>query len=226
MRILIVDDDREIRKSYGKLIMNDGFSVTSAASAEEALNLLEKEHFDLMILDVQLPGMDGITFTKVIRNSGNLLPILITSNHHTHRDIDEGLLSGADDYMAKPVEEEEFLLRIKAILRRSKISTDRSITIGSTTIDSTTRIVTVGTTQHPLPNKEFDLLFFLLSYPNQVFSREYLLNEIWGPDTDSELATVSVHINRLRNHFSENEDFKIQTCRGCGYKISTQNTIF
>ncbi len=221
MRILIVDDDKEIRRHYGKLLMNDGFDVTSVESAEDALDLLEKEHYDMMVLDVQLPGMDGISFTKVIRSSGNLLPILITSNHHTHHDIDDGLLSGADDYMVKPVEEEEFLLRIRAIFRRSRISTSRIITIGSTTIDSTARTVTIRNTQYNLPNKEFDLLFFLLSYPNQVFSREYLLSEIWGPDTDSELATVSVHINRLRNHFSGNEDFTIQTCRGCGYKIST-----
>lgn len=219
MKILVVDDEKYIRKSYRSMLEKAGFDVCTSDSAEETLLLIEQESFDMIITDVSPPGIDGITLTRILRDSGYNLPVMIVSGHHTQKDIDAGLRAGADDYMSKPVEEEEFLLRIKAILRRAHICAEYKITLGSTIADSHTRTVTVEEHVIALPHKEFDLLFFLLSYPDQVFSREYLLNKLWGPDSESEPATISVHVNRLRKRFHDNPDFRIQTCRGYGYKI-------
>ena len=187
---------------------------------------MENQKIDLMILDVMLPDMDGYTFAKLLRDCGNDIPILMLSAKQLPEDIKHGFLSGTDDYMTKPVDEEEMLLRIKALLRRSKIVSERSLTIGNTILNYDTLSVKYNSNEYILPQKEFYLLYKLLSYPNQIFTRIQLMEDIWGPSSDSSDATVSVHINRLRNRFENCPDFSIVTIRGLGYKAQiTEDTL-
>ncbi len=179
---------------------------------------MEIHKIDLIILDIMLPGMDGYAFAELLRDCGNDIPILMLSAKQLPRDIKQGFLSGTDDYMTKPVDEEEMLLRIRALLRRSKIVSERKLTIGSTALNYDTLSVRCGSDEYILPQKEFYLLYKLLSYPNQIFTRIQLMEDIWGPSSDSSDATVSVHINRLRNRFEGCPDFSIVTIRGLGYK--------
>ena len=195
-----------------------GYKTFDADSAKEALHIMEKQKIDLIILDIMLPGMDGYAFAKLLRECNNDIPILMLSAKQLPQDIKQGFLSGTDDYMTKPVDEEEMLLRIKALLRRSKIVSERRLTIGKTTLNYDTLSVKCGSDEDILPQKEFYLLYKLLSYPNQIFTRIQLMEDIWGPSSDSSDATVSVHINRLRNRFKDCPDFSIVTIRGLGYK--------
>lgn len=217
-QLLVVDDDKNIRKFLSAVLSNAGYDTFSADSAKKALHIMEKKKIDMIILDIMLPGMDGYAFTKLLRECRNDIPILMLSAKQLPQDIKQGFLSGTDDYMTKPVDEEEMLLRIKALLRRSKIVSERRLTIGSTTLNYDTLSVKCGTDEQVLPQKEFCLLYKLLSYPNQIFTRIQLMEDIWGPSTDSSDATVSVHINRLRNRFESCPDFSIITIRGLGYK--------
>ena len=179
---------------------------------------MEKQKIDLIILDIMLPDMDGYAFAKLLRECNNDIPILMLSAKQLPQDIKQGFLSGTDDYMTKPVDEEEMLLHIRALLRRSKIVSERRLTIGKTTLNYDTLSVKCGSDKYILPQKEFYLLYKLLSYPNQIFTRIQLMEDIWGPSSDSSDATVSVHINRLRNRFKDCPDFSIVTIRGLGYK--------
>ena len=179
---------------------------------------MEIYKIDLIIIYIMLPDMDGYAFAELLRSCSNDIPILMLSAKQQPQDIKQGFLSGTDDYMTKPVDEEEMLLRIKALLRRSKIISERRLTIGNTTLNYDTLSVKCGFDEYILPQKEFYLLYKLLSYPNQIFTRIQLMEDIWGPSSDSSDATVSVHINRLRNRFENCPDFSIITIRGLGYK--------
>lgn len=216
--ILIVDDDRNTRH-YLKTILSDaGYEPFTDASSSEALDIIKEIPVDLLIVDIMLPGMDGYQFTKLLRDCRYDLPILMLSARQLPDNIKHGFLAGTDDYMTKPADEEELLLRIRALLRRARIVSDRRLTAGRTILDYDSFTVAYGDRLLTLPPKEFLLLYKLLSYPNKIFTRIQLLEEIWGPSTDSMESTVSVHINRLRNHFEDNKDFKIITVRGLGYK--------
>lgn len=217
-QLLIVDDDKNIRKFLSTVLSHAGYKTFSAISAGEALHIMEKQKIDLIILDIMLPDMDGYSFAELLRGCNNDIPILMLSAKQLPQDIKQGFLSGTDDYMTKPVDEEEMLLRIKALLRRSKIVSERRLTIGNTTLNYDTLSVRYGSDEYILPQKEFYLLYKLLSYPNQIFTRIQLMEDIWGPSSDSSDATVSVHINRLRNRFENCTDFSIVTIRGLGYK--------
>lgn len=217
-QILVVDDDKNVRRYLSAVLADAGYQPYAAASAEDALNFMETFRPDLIILDVMMPGMDGYEFTKLLRDCHNDLPILMLSAKQFPDNIKRGFLVGTDDYMTKPVDEEELLLRIKAILRRAKIVSDRRLAVGSTELNyDTLSVITDGEAQI-LPQKEFYLLYKLLSYPNQIFTRLQLLEDLWGPSSESMDSTVSVHINRLRKRFEENSDFSIITIRGLGYK--------
>lgn len=217
-QILVVDDDKNVRRYLSAVLADAGYQPYAAASAEDALNFMETFRPDLIILDVMMPGMDGYEFTKLLRDCHNDLPILMLSAKQFPDNIKRGFLVGTDDYMTKPVDEEELLLRIKAILRRAKIVSDRRLAVGSTELNyDTLSVITHGEAQI-LPQKEFYLLYKLLSYPNQIFTRLQLLEDLWGPSSESMDSTVSVHINRLRKRFEENSDFSIITIRGLGYK--------
>ena len=217
-QILVVDDDRHVCRYLCTVLSDAGYEPRSAASAKEALRIMEKYPVDLMILDVTIPGMDGYAFTKLLRDCHNDIPILMLSSKYIPDCIKKGFLVGTDDYMTKPVDEEELLLRIRALLRREKIISERRLIVGHCELDYDTLTVTTGKYSQILPQKEFYLLYKLLSYPNQIFTRIQLLEDIWGPSTESMESTISVHINRLRKRFENCDDFTIVTIRGLGYK--------
>ena len=222
LQILIVDDDKNIRRYLAAVLSDAGYSASCADCAQKTLDLMENVKIDLIVLDIMMPGMDGYAFTKLLRDCGNDIPILMLSARQLPEDVKKGFLSGTDDYMTKPVDEAVMLLRIRALLRRAKIISDRSLTVGSTTLDYDTLTVKNRDGSQILPQKEFQLLYKLLSYPNKIFTRMQLMEDIWGPASDSTDATVSVHINRLRKRFESCTDFSIITIRGLGYKAQVE----
>ena len=217
-QLLIVDDDKNTRRFLRAVLTHAGYKVLTADCAREALDIMEISKIDLMILDIMLPGMDGYAFSKMLRDCNNDIPILMLSARHLPQEVKKRFLSGTDDYMTKPVDEEELILCIRALLRRSRIVSERSLTVGNTILNYDTLSVKSGSCEQILPQQEFYLLYKLLSYPNQIFTRIQLMEDIWGPSSDSTDATVSVHINRLRNRFEDCPDFSIVTIRGLGYK--------
>ncbi len=217
-RIMVVDDDENTRKLTRAVLRRSGYDVILAPDGEEGLELLDKIHIDLIILDVMMPKIDGFTFAKTLRDCGWDLPILMVTARESHFDKKRGFLSGTDDYMVKPVDEEEMLLRISALLRRSKIASEHKITVGNTVLDRNSLTVTTGDNIVELPQKEFMLLFQLLSYKDKIFTRRQLMDEIWDMDAETDERTIDVHINRLRDKFKNNDDFSIVTIRGLGYK--------
>lgn len=218
INILVVEDNPNARKLYDFILRKEHYTPILAEDGLQALDILEKQHVDLIVLDVMMPNMDGFTFAKELRDADINIPILMISAKDTPEDKRTGFLAGTDDYMVKPVDEQEMLLRIKALLRRARISADKVLQIGNTKLLYDSFSVTVGTDESVLPRKEFLVLYKLLSYPNKTFTRTQLMDEIWSMDTDSEERTVDVHINRLREKFGDNPDFKIITVRGLGYK--------
>ncbi len=216
--ILIVDDNRNTRKLMEVVLRQNGYEPYSAAGGREALTMMEHTHIDLIILDIMMPDMDGYEFLSVLRECDYTLPVLMVSAKDTPEDKRKGFRAGTDDYMVKPVDEEEMILRIAALLRRSKIAADRCLTVGKTTLDYDAFELRRDGKVTVLPKKEFQLLFKFLSFPNKTFTRAQLMNEFWDMDSESEMRTVDVHINRLRDHLCGNPDFEIVTVRGLGYK--------
>lgn len=216
--ILVVDDDRHTRKLFRAILENAGYTVSTASDGAEALDLMDSEHIDLVVLDIMMPNMDGYEFTKALREVENNLPILMVSAKQLPEDKKKGFLVGTDDYMTKPIDEEEMLLRIKALLRRAKIVNDRRIEIGDVILDYDALTVTGHGEKQELPQKEFMLLYKLLSYPGKIFTRIQLMDEIWGAESDTGWETVTVHIGRLRKRFEGWQEFSIESVRGLGYK--------
>ena len=216
--ILVADDQPNIRRLYEYTLEKNGYRPFVAADGEEVLDVLERQHIDLVILDVMMPKLDGYGCLKVMRESGINVPVLIITARDSAEDLRKSFMLGSDDYMTKPVDETEMLLRIKAILRRSKISEEQRIVVGGTTLVYDSFSVIKNGETAVLPRKEFQILFKLLSFPGKTFTRQNLMDEFWSMDSDSEARTVDVHINRLRERFRDNEDFEIVTVRGLGYK--------
>ena len=216
--ILIVDDQPNIRRLYEYTLEKNGYRPFTAANGEEALALLDRQHIDLVILDVMMPVLDGYGCLKTLRDGGSNIPVLIITARDSAEDVRKSFLLGTDDFMVKPVDEIEMLLRIKALLRRSKISEEQKIVVGSTELVYDSFSVIRGGVTTALPRKEFQILFKLLSFPGKTFTRQNLMEEFWSMDSDSEARTVDVHINRLRERFKDNPDFSIVTVRGLGYK--------
>lgn len=216
-KILVVEDNINLQKLYCTILKANGYTTFTANNGEEALSVLSDNHVDLMILDIMMPIMDGYELTDILRRGGSELPILMITAKTEMADKRAGFLVGIDDYMTKPVDEEEMLLRIKALLRRSKIASERKLEIGSTVLQYDSLTVSCNGVSEVLPKKEFYLLFKLLSYPGQIFTKYQLLDEIWGLENESD-NTLNVHINRLRNRFEDNKDFEIVTVRGIGFK--------
>ena len=218
-RILVVDDDKHTRVLFKAVLQAANYTVFTAANGEEALSIMDEEHIDLAVLDIMMPKMDGYEFTRVLRENRNDLPILMVSAKHLPEDKRRGFLVGTDDYMTKPIDEEEMLLRIRALLRRAQIVSERKITVGDVVLDYDAFTVTRRGEVQELPQKEFMLLYKLLSYPGKIFTRIQLMVEIWGAESDTGWETVTVHIGRLRKRFDGWEEFEIVSVRGLGYKV-------
>jgi len=217
-QILVVDDDKNTRMLLKAVLQAENYTVFTAENGEAALDVMDREHIDLVVLDIMMPKMDGYEFTKVLRESDNNLPILMVSAKQLPADKQKGFLVGTDDYMTKPIDEMEMLLRIKALLRRARIANERRIVVGDVVLDYDSLTVTRNGEKQELPQKEFMLLYKLLSYPGKIFTRIQLMDEIWGAESDTGWETVTVHIGRLRKRFEGWSEFEIVSVRGLGYK--------
>ena len=217
-QILIAEDDKNTRRLMEAVLKEHGYHPILACDGLEALKLLDTHHVDLVILDIMMPGMDGYEFTRQLRATDYTLPILMVTAKQLPEDKRKGFIVGTDDYMTKPVDEEEMILRIRALLRRAQIVNERRITIADVCLDYDSLTVSRGNESQTLPRKEFYLLYKLLSYPGKIFTRIQLMDEIWGMESQSDDNTINVHINRLRKRFEDYPEFTIETIRGLGYK--------
>ncbi len=218
INILVVEDDKHARKLMETILKRQGYSVFVARDGVQGMEVLDNHHIDLIILDVMMPNMDGFEFAKELREGECMIPILMVTAKQLQEDKIKGFVAGADDYMTKPIDTEEMLLRIKALLRRSQIFLSKKINIGKVTLDYDSLTVTRDGEKQTLPQKEFYLLYKLLSYPDKIFTRIQLMDEIWGMETESYDTTINVHINRLRKRFDSYPEFEIVSVRGLGYK--------
>ena len=216
--ILVVDDDRNTRRLLRAVLESDGYTVTTAENGEKAFEVLDREHIDLIVLDIMMPVMDGYQLTKTLREEGSDLPVLIVTAKQLPDDRYMAFQAGTDDYITKPIDKKEMLLRIKALLRRSKIVSERRIELGGVVLNYDEFTVTKNGQTQVLPQKEFLLLYKLLSYPGRTFTRIQLMDEIWGADSEAGWETITVHISRLRKRFEGWEEFEIQSVHGLGYR--------
>ena len=217
-RILVVDDDKNTRRLLKAVLETEGYQVLTAENGIQALAVMDQDYIDLAVVDVMIPKMNGYEFTKTLRENRNNLPILKVSAKQLPQDKRQGFLAGTDDYMTKPIDEEEMLLRIKALLRRARIASEQKIVIGDVVLDYESLSVSRKGESQVLPHKEFMLLYKLLSYPGKIFTRIQLMDEIWGADSETGWETVTVHVGRLRKRFEGWNEFEIQSVRGLGYR--------
>lgn len=218
-KILVAEDDASTNRLFCAILRRAGYEPVPATDGEDALQKMDEYKIDLLVCDVMMPRLDGFGLTQAIRESGSMLPILMVTAKALPEDKHRGFLVGTDDYITKPVDKEEMLLRIRALLRRARIVDERKITIGDVVLDYDAHTVRRGHEVQTLPPKEFSLLYKLLAYPDRTFTRLQLLDEIWGMDSESDERTVNVHINRLRTRFYDWPEFEIQTVRGLGYRV-------
>ncbi len=216
--ILVVDDDKNTRRLMRAVLESDGYTVITAENGEEALAALDREHVDLIVLDIMMPVMDGYEFIRTLRTTDGNMPILTVTAKQLPDDRYTAFLAGTDDYITKPIDKKEMLLRVKALLRRAKIAHERRIEIGGAVLNYDEYTVTKNGQTQELPQKEFLLLYKLLSEPGRTFTRIQLMDEIWGADSDAGWETITVHISRLRKRFEGWEEFEIQSVHGLGYR--------
>lgn len=215
--ILVAEDDASACRLMCEVLRQAGYQPFPAGDGAQALTLMEHRHIDLAVVDLTMPQMDGLTFTRTVREGGSSLPILMVTARVAQADKREGFRAGTDDYMVKPVDEEEMLWRIEALLRRSRSAAEQRLTIGGTVLDYRAMSATCGGKPVPLSAKEFQLLYKLLSYPETLLTKRQLIDELWDLDSDVDEHTVEVHISRLREKFRGCPDFHIRTIRGFGY---------
>ena len=220
--ILVAEDNRQLRQLLRLRLERAGYTVYEAEDGLAAMALLDKVPIHLLVADIMMPGMDGFELTGELRGAGITIPVLVISARESLADKREGFQRGADDYLTKPFDMEELLLRIQALLRRSSIAGAGLLTVGSSRLDPDTLCVTAGDREIPLRQKEFRLLYKLLSHPGRIFTRQSLMDEIWGYDSESDPRTVDTHIKRLREKLEDVPDFEIQTVRGLGYRAKTE----
>jgi len=218
-KILIVEDDTELRQLFQRVLARNGYLVRGVSNGREALDALDQEYTDLIISDIMMPVMDGYELVQTLRDAGSQIPILMITAKDAFDDMRLGFLSGTDDYMVKPVNINEMVLRVGALLRRSQMIHEHRQVIGSTELLYDSMTVISDRTSTVLPQKEFMLLYKMVSFPGRIFTRQQLMDDIWGYDSETEPHTVDVHIGRLREHFRDNPDFQIVTIRGIGYKV-------
>lgn len=216
--ILVAEDDFKLNRIYCSALQDADFHTFAAYNGEEALEIVEEHPVDLVISDIMMPGMDGYMLTKQLREAHPALPILMISAKEEYADKRDGFLAGIDDYMVKPVDLNEMLLRVQALLRRAQIVTERKLTVGNTVLLYDSYAAEFDGKTVEIPQKEFLVLYKLMSYPNRTFTRRQLMDEFWGYESDSEERTVDVHINRLRERLKDCRDLRIDTVRGLGYR--------
>ncbi len=218
IRILVVEDNEKLLQLISTVLAKHGYDPVQAGNGQEALDILDKQHIDLIISDIMMPNLDGFELIRRLREAGYNLPVLTVTAKDSFMDKQTSYLAGTDDYMVKPIDINEMILRVGALLRRAQIANERRLAVGGMMLDYDSLTVTVGAQSTTLPQKEFQLLYKLLAYPNKIFTRHQLMDEIWGMDTETEARTVDVHINRLRERFKSSDEFEIVTVRGLGYK--------
>ncbi|WP_248548304.1 response regulator transcription factor [Paenibacillus odorifer] len=218
INILVVEDDKHVRRLLEAVLKREGYDVVTAEDGVKALEVLDSQHIDLIILDIMMPNMDGYEFAKEVRDADSLVPILMATAKQLPEDKKKGFRIGTDDYMTKPIDTEEMLLRIQALLRRSQIASARKLVVGKVILDYDALTVTREDERQTLPQKEFYLLYKLLSYPERIFTRIQLMDEIWGMESESTDTTINVHINRLRKRVDAYPEFELVSVRGLGYK--------
>lgn len=219
LKILIAEDDSELRQLFAHVLVKNGYTVKGVSNGKEALEAMDNDYYDLIISDIMMPVMDGYEFVRMLREAGNITPVLMITAKDAFDDMRRGFLSGTDDYMVKPINVNEMVLRVQALLRRAQMINERRQVIGNTTLICDSLTVNMEEESIVLPQKEFMLLYKMASYPGRIFTRQQLMDEIWGYDNDSDTHTVDVHIGRLRDRFRDSKDFKIVTIRGVGYKV-------
>jgi len=218
-KILIAEDDMELRILFERVLQKHGYATLGVSNGQEALDAMEREYVDLIISDIMMPVMDGYALVQTLREGESRIPVLMITAKGSFDDMSMGFSSGTDDYMVKPVNVNEMVLRVGALLRRARMISERRQKVGDTVMECDSLTVSRGQNSMVLPQKEFMLLYKMASYPGRIFTRQQLMDEIWGYDSCTDLHTVDVHIGRLRDRFRDNPDFKIVTMRGVGYKV-------
>lgn len=219
LKVLVAEDDRELRRLFAHVLIKNGYRVKEVSNGREALDAIDGDYYDLIISDIMMPEIDGYELVRSLRDAGNTVPILMITAKDAFDDMRRGFLSGTDDYMVKPINVNEMILRVQALLRRAQMISERKQSIGDTVLEYDTFTVTFGDKKMILPQKEFMLLYKLVSYPGRIFTRQQLMDDVWGYDSESDTHTIDVHIGRLRERLRENKDFRIVTMRGVGYKV-------
>lgn len=217
--VMVVEDDADLRELFCAVLAEAGYDALPARDASQALDILSSRPVDVVITDVMMPGMDGFTLTRTLRAAGYELPVLIITARDRAADKQEGFRSGTDDYMVKPIDVNEMVWRVEALLRRSRIIRERKVTLGATTLDRDTLAVVREGEAVELPQKEFNLLYLLASNVGRIYTRQQIMDEVWGAPVAPSAHTLDVHISRLRERFKDNPDFEIVTVRGLGYKM-------
>lgn len=218
-KILIAEDDKELRQLFSHILTKNGYLVKGVSNGQEALDAMDKDYYDLIISDIMMPIMDGYELVRTLRASGSNTPVMMITAKDAFDDMHMGFTSGTDDYMIKPININEMVLRVGALLRRAQMINDRKLIVGKTIMELDSLSIYTESENFILPQKEFMLLYKMASFPGKIFTRHQLMDEIWGYDNESDTHTVDVHIARLRDRFKNNTDFKIVTMRGVGYKV-------
>lgn len=219
LKILVAEDDRELCQLFTHVLTKNGYAVKGVSNGKEALDALDNDYYDLIISDIMMPEMDGYELVRSLRDANINIPVMMITAKDSFDDMQKGFLSGSDDYMVKPVNVNEMVLRVQALLRRAQLIHDRRLAIGNTVLELDSLTVITEGESIILPQKEFMVLYKMASFPGKIFTRVQLMDEIWGYSSDSDSHTVDVHIGRLRDRFKDNKDFKIVTMRGVGYKV-------
>ena len=218
-KILIAEDDYKIRQLFGRVLSKQGYTVKGVSNGKEALLAIEQEYYDIIISDVMMPAMDGYELIRALRDSGNNIPVLMITAKAEFDDMRQGFLAGTDDYMVKPINVNEMVIRVGALLRRAQMMNERRQVIGGTVLECDSLTVITNAESIVLPQKEFMLLYKMVSFPGKIFTRQQMMDDIWGYESSSDTHTVDVHIGRLREKFRSNPDFEIVTIRGIGFKV-------
>ncbi len=217
--IMVVEDDKELRDLFCCVLSDNGYTPFPACNGSEAFSIIENTHIDLVISDIMMPEMDGYELVDTLRKTDHTMPVLIITAKEAAEDKKRAFQAGTDDYMVKPIDVNEMIWRVEALLRRGQIFSQHRAKLGETVFDADNYTVRSGQTKTLLPQKEFQLIYKLVTYPGRIFTRRQIMDDVWGVDSNADEHTLEVHISRLREKFKTNEDFEIVTVRGLGYKV-------